>query len=497
MIINRYSQILFEKSSELFNNYKSNCVVVRQMLQKYKKEFPNISDYSIMNFIDISEFCDLLLDEHAIKTLNEDECYCLLMAALFTHTGFGLSKNEVDSYILQLGMEEEVKDLTRVQIMRKWHILFSVCLLEQYDSIFEFPSESHKYSILRIMKYLTKKSPDIDKKDNNLPLENGNVIRLNFLASILSIGNHLAELKNSNMDLTYDDFAKYDSVEIVDFIERNAVRSIGIENRTLVVKARGSDTVYTLIKRKIDSIKMVFHDIIDNMNDNKTLLSFDTIELRRILSTESTKDIYINKEIEESWSKEDLELFRKLSFEEKSFYVDYLSAEFGITKFLMDFSQKNNALLEGLDYRVKSPGSLYNKLHQRKEKKSFDTVADVIRYTIILDPDFYVADITKSIESLKATGWKIYSLKNYWKSKDFPYNGVNAKFKNEHNYRAEIQFHTQESFDVKMSEKDHQLYEERRVLEPGCDEYNRILQLQLQLYSNMKFPKGIDLLDNI
>ena len=93
--------------------------------------------------------------------------------------------------------------------------------------------------------------------------------------------------------------------------------------------------------------------------------------------------------------------------------------------------------------------------------------------------------------------WKIYALKNYWTNDGFPYNGVNTKFKNPRNYRIEIQFHTKESFDVKMSKEDHDLYEQRRVLEPGCDEYNRILQLQLNLYSNMEYPKSIALLDNI
>ena len=100
-------------------------------------------------------------------------------------------------------------------------------------------------------------------------------------------------------------------------------------------------------------------------------------------------------------------------------------------------------------------------------------------------------------DALYEKNWKIYSLKNYWVNDSFPYNGVNAKFKNSRNYRIEIQFHTQESFDVKMSEEDHKLYEQRRVLEPGCDEYNRILQLQLKLYSDMEYPENIADLEKI
>ncbi|MFZ1697646.1 MAG: hypothetical protein WAT98_12730, partial [Blautia wexlerae] len=223
----------------------------------------------------------------------------------------------------------------------------------------------------------------------------------------------------------------------------------------------------------------------------------DSIELKCVLSAENSKKIYLNKEIEESWTEEDIELFNKLSFEERVFYADYLSTEFEITKFLVDFAKTNKAVLAGLEYRVKSPKSLYNKLYQRVEKSFFDSIADVIRYTVILEPKEYVEQIRSVTDALYEKNWKIYSLKNYWVNDSFPYNGVNAKFKNSRNYCIEIQFHTQESFDVKMSEEDHKLYEQRRVLEPGCDEYNRILQLQLKLYSDMEYPENIADLEKI
>ena len=116
---------------------------------------------------------------------------------------------------------------------------------------------------------------------------------------------------------------------------------------------------------------------------------------------------------------------------------------------------------------------------------------------MILEPKEYVEQIRSVTDALYEKNWKIYSLKNYWVNDSFPYNGVNAKFKNSRNYRIEIQFHTQESFDVKMSEEDHKLYEQRRVLEPGCDEYNSILQLQLKLYSDMEYPENIADLEKI
>ena len=55
----------------------------------------------------------------------------------------------------------------------------------------------------------------------------------------------------------------------------------------------------------------------------------------------------------------------------------------------------------------------------------------------------YVEQIRSVTDALYEKNWKIYSLKNYWVNDSFPYNGVNAKFKNSRNYRIEIQFHTQ------------------------------------------------------
>ena len=105
MIVNKCSENLLTKSKKLYENYRDNCTVVQRMLEKYKKIYPNISDYSIMHFIDIAEFCDLIMDRKKLEGLNEDECYCLLLAALFAHTGFGLNQEIMNRYINRLGIQ--------------------------------------------------------------------------------------------------------------------------------------------------------------------------------------------------------------------------------------------------------------------------------------------------------------------------------------------------------------------------------------------------------
>ena len=56
MIVNKCSENLLTKSKKLYENYRDNCIVVQRILEKYKKIYPNISDYSIMHFIYIAEF---------------------------------------------------------------------------------------------------------------------------------------------------------------------------------------------------------------------------------------------------------------------------------------------------------------------------------------------------------------------------------------------------------------------------------------------------------
>ena len=71
MIVNKCSENLLKKSKKLYENYRDNCTVVQRMLEKYKKIYPNISDYSIMHFIDIAEFCK----ESVLKDFTEFETY--------------------------------------------------------------------------------------------------------------------------------------------------------------------------------------------------------------------------------------------------------------------------------------------------------------------------------------------------------------------------------------------------------------------------------------
>ena len=93
--------------------------------------------------------------------------------------------------------------------MSKYHVLFSACLLEEYGDIFEFPSDLHKYAVISMLHVIGENGTAPVQLEEALVLNNQNVISLRELAAVLAVGNQLAELKNANIDLSYDEFDKY------------------------------------------------------------------------------------------------------------------------------------------------------------------------------------------------------------------------------------------------------------------------------------------------
>lgn len=60
MIVNKCSENLLQ-NQKLYENYRITVQWSRECWRSIKI-YPNISDYSIMHFIDIAEFCDLIMD---------------------------------------------------------------------------------------------------------------------------------------------------------------------------------------------------------------------------------------------------------------------------------------------------------------------------------------------------------------------------------------------------------------------------------------------------
>ena len=482
------ANVLFKKSSDLYNNYSTNCIVVRQMLEKYKRHLPNIADYTILHFMDIMDCFETILPKETIEELSPKECYCVLMAALCIYTGLGINKEDLLCYIKKNNIADDALGISAADLRIKYGTVGSIYLFEKYSNIFEVPSKEFEKIILYFMNRMSGNlCPWIEEHTNY-------GAKYDFISNALAVSNSLAELQNRNIDLSYDEFDEYSSSEIKSFVERISVSKVYKEGCNLIVEIKGSDVVINLAQRKIHDINEKIKALNTRYSERASLeLDVDAVVIKHIPG--NINNIFLNAAIEEGWTKEDHELFNKLNETEQAFYIDYLSSEFAITKSLREFANENNAELYGIEFRVKSPKSVYEKLHNRNYP--LKQLADIIRYSLILDPKTYVNDIRRTIALLEAEGWKTYCLENYWEMKKLPYNAVNSNLINASGIRAELQYHTEDSFRVKMSEEDHDLFKLRCTYERDSKEYNEILQKQFALYAGMEIPKDIDTLQNI
>ena len=123
--------------------------------------------------------------------------------------------------------------------------------------------------------------------------------------------------------------------------------------------------------------------------------------------------------------------------------------------------------LAGFEFRLKSRDSclrkMRKKLHDHPDWEPRDAeLDDALRYTIEVDddpPGRHAEAIRMAFGRFEGAGHRVVEVKNYWPRGD-NYSGVNAVLLAPDGLKWELQFHTRESFRIKM--RDHHLYEELR-----------------------------------
>lgn len=139
-----------------------------------------------------------------------------------------------------------------------------------------------------------------------------------------------------------------------------------------------------------------------------------------------------------------------------------------ITEKITEIISSVGAKTAGLEYRLKSLESLKRKVETEvlagiSEKQAINSVKDVIRYTAILDVNNFVLQYDKIQSALEKQGYFTVVVKNTWKDSAV-YKGVNTfvtTLIKKDNVVFELQYHTQQSFDLKNGVL-HNLYEQFR-----------------------------------
>lgn len=141
----------------------------------------------------------------------------------------------------------------------------------------------------------------------------------------------------------------------------------------------------------------------------------------------------------------------------------YKRIEPDVTKNLKNISSRAGGRMEGLDFKLKGQESLARKIEQKSATKGLTMqayaakIGDALRYTMLLKDDSYGKDTQAAIDSFRDQGYEV-EVENTW-TPGSSYKGINTNMKR-NGQTFEVQFHTQESFDVKMDQ--HVLYERAR-----------------------------------
>ena len=81
-------------------------------------------------------------------------------------------------------------------------------------------------------------------------------------------------------------------------------------------------------------------------------------------------------------------------------------------------------------------------------------------------------------------------IKNTWNNEDEMYKGINITIKNPNGQKFELQFHTEESFNLKNNEN-HEIYEKTRLLPEDSEELIELNKKMITLSNKLHMPPNI------
>jgi hypothetical protein len=178
---------------------------------------------------------------------------------------------------------------------------------------------------------------------------------------------------------------------------------------------------------------------------------------------------------------------------------------------LKDVSKQMNGEMIGLEYRFKSEESLTRKINDRSNrveralikqgktpaeakeialKETVSGINDALRYTMSFPKEKYYSSYAKTIETLKKQRYKVEAVADFWSKAgtrfDTGYRGINTTLISPNGQKFELQFHTPESFKLKMDT--HSLYEEARIPTTSKARKDEIRKVQIEMAGKIPVP---------
>lgn len=191
------------------------------------------------------------------------------------------------------------------------------------------------------------------------------------------------------------------------------------------------------------------------------------------------------------WDGEDYAALGRMLPRERRNYLAALSREEAIGSDVKAAADALGGTLHKLDHRMKSPSSAYEALHSRPDSRgTMRSMKDLVRYSVIFEEDSYTASAKRMLGMLARDGYSVASVWNAWNDKGYPYRAINVCLLSPQGARFELQFHTAQG--ARINDLTHGMYERRRLLHKGSEEYAQILREQHALADSIAIPQGVE-----
>lgn len=179
----------------------------------------------------------------------------------------------------------------------------------------------------------------------------------------------------------------------------------------------------------------------------------EKVDLLKIIEYEKEVDLYVQKVLSKKKNKKtpklDIDMESAVDFimTRANFYSNIL------TKKLLLLQEENISYFIELDQRLKKRERIIEKVIQKIEVDNMELraavyhVSDVLRYTIIIDDDYYTEKVDEYLHKIESLGYNVDKFKNKWG--DEHYQGINVSFKDDGDFIFEVQFHTPNGYAIK------------------------------------------------
>ena len=162
---------------------------------------------------------------------------------------------------------------------------------------------------------------------------------------------------------------------------------------------------------------------------------------------------------------------------------------------LKQLAASHNGEMSGLEFRMKDLPSSTRKIMKENQTMKYgpetlirEDLADLNRYTMLVDDKYYRDSVLSALGELEAEGYKIVKVKNTWHTTK--YRGMNCNLLTPEGQIFELQFHTPKSLNVKFKYS-HPLYEEYRKLGTTAVRKLEIEQELAKRWGKVPQPPGV------